>query len=575
MKVKQVIPIVFFSIFLFLISCNTPPTDVISETLRKAEECMEVHPDSALLILQGIPNPEELIGKNQADYGILMTQALDKNYMPLESDSLIQLAIRYYENSDNKVAKGKAYFYYGRYLYEVDKSLESLDVLLKTRDILKGTEEHRLLGLVYDDMGIINVMQQWYDEALSNFRESLRYYTAANDSLCISIALRNIGRIYLYKDNMDSAFFYSTTALKIATDHNLKSEATILHDLSVVSRVSGDYKKAENYILDSMDKTEPDDIHSRYISLGKMYFEIGKYAEAEKYLKESLVHTTSLESFSSAYSYLYKVSYKKEDYEEMISYVEKLDSVRGLYIDTRVIKNAIELQNKYRNEQLKNENLQIRNDKNSIILLSIIIVLIASIIVIYYYLLNKNNKRRIEDIEHAINQNEQEIQSYKTELLGYNESMTEHKDEMSELKGKIALLTNQNKDLTERLIILGYEKTPLETSEFDTYIIAFRTLIAIKKGVLNRKVSDYDFTMLIKLFNFLYNNYMDRLTAEADGLTKHEIELCCLLKLGLTNRELCQASNTTLESVRKAKARLKSRLKVPEDESLESYLANY
>ena len=57
---------------------------------------MDLCPDSALNLLKGIPEPEKLWGESQATYALLMTQAMDKNYMKFSSDSLIALALNYY-----------------------------------------------------------------------------------------------------------------------------------------------------------------------------------------------------------------------------------------------------------------------------------------------------------------------------------------------------------------------------------------------------------------------------------------------------------------------------------------------
>ena len=66
---------------------------------------MDLCPDSALNLLKGIPEPEKLWGESQATYALLMTQAMDKNYMKFSSDSLLELL---YNNSDfpSNVCKG-------------------------------------------------------------------------------------------------------------------------------------------------------------------------------------------------------------------------------------------------------------------------------------------------------------------------------------------------------------------------------------------------------------------------------------------------------------------------------------
>ena len=76
--------ILLFILPLWVISCQKTP-DFVVQTLSSAENCMEAHPDSALNLLKRIPNPESLHGKAQADYSLLMTQAMDKNYIKPES----------------------------------------------------------------------------------------------------------------------------------------------------------------------------------------------------------------------------------------------------------------------------------------------------------------------------------------------------------------------------------------------------------------------------------------------------------------------------------------------------------
>ena len=47
----------------------------------------------------------KLTGENQADYCLLLTQAMDKNDLPLSSDSLIQIAVGYYSNKGDAECK--------------------------------------------------------------------------------------------------------------------------------------------------------------------------------------------------------------------------------------------------------------------------------------------------------------------------------------------------------------------------------------------------------------------------------------------------------------------------------------
>lgn len=75
--------IILSSLFtVIFLSCNSG-LDGTMVMLKQAEQCMEAYPDSALQLLNGIHNPDELAKKERAEYLLLLTQARDKNYMDL------------------------------------------------------------------------------------------------------------------------------------------------------------------------------------------------------------------------------------------------------------------------------------------------------------------------------------------------------------------------------------------------------------------------------------------------------------------------------------------------------------
>ena len=68
-------------------------------------------PDSALQMLEAIPNPERLTGQTQADYALLLTQARSRCRITATSDSLIRIATDYYRHSDNHARKAASQLY--------------------------------------------------------------------------------------------------------------------------------------------------------------------------------------------------------------------------------------------------------------------------------------------------------------------------------------------------------------------------------------------------------------------------------------------------------------------------------
>lgn len=263
----------FIALFsLLVVSCYSTPDGVMS-SLSQAEKIMESRPDSAMAILQHIPTPETLHGKAQADYSLLMTQAMDKNYINFTSDSLIKFAVGYYGgHTEDLVAKGKSFYYYGRVMESLDKVEDAMTFYLKAKDVLENSQEYKLLGLMSEGLGNLNRKQKLFDAALINFRTSLQFYSKMPDSLGISFAYRNIGRVFLYKEQLDSAYYYFDKALHIADIKKYPSVSSMLLEVGVVHRSAGDYLGAESYFLSFIEQERNENnLYSGYLALGNLY----------------------------------------------------------------------------------------------------------------------------------------------------------------------------------------------------------------------------------------------------------------------------------------------------------------
>ena len=82
--------------------------------LTSAEALMNQHPDSALAILQGIDRSSLSSGKEKARYALLMSQALDKNYIDTTTFDILQPAIDYYIDKGTPDEKLTTFYYQGR-----------------------------------------------------------------------------------------------------------------------------------------------------------------------------------------------------------------------------------------------------------------------------------------------------------------------------------------------------------------------------------------------------------------------------------------------------------------------------
>ena len=583
MKTSFSIRIAFFFILSFLIVSCHRDMDAPNMTFSNVEKCMDLCPDSALNLLKGIPEPEKLWGESQATYALLMTQAMDKNYMKFSSDSLIALALNYYTiTQTSPIMYAKALFYHGRVMLELDKEEEALKSFLAAKDVYERTKDHKMLALILEEIGMINRRQELFDDALSNFRGALDTHIRLKDSLGIISVSQNIARVYLFKSQWDSCSYYYNNALEIAVKKNL-SEISILHELGILYRSMQELSEAERYFLAAYEKeTDEEKKYMECLSLGYLYMQMGQTEDARKYLKMSAKSSKAYTQIS-AFDCLYFLEKDIDNFEEAIVYHELADSITNAMEELNSRDLIASLQKKYENEKLQNDNLQMKVRYTNFMLWGMIAFLIVVACMCYYYYKNRNNKKKIAEIESQIRENEEEIERYQQEIediqiskdqvLKENLMLEENRTKVGELNGKIILLTMQNKTLSEHLKELGGELNVGTSSS--SFIHAFRLLLAIKEGTLRGKLSNEERQKLFSLFDLMYWNYVTRLLERAPTLTKHDLEICCFLKFGLTHEELSCIFHTTSDSVTRAKGRLKGRLGVSPQDDLDTFLKEF
>ena len=571
---------------LLVVSCHSTP-DTVVLSLSQAERIMESDPDSAMTILKHIPTPESLHGKAQADYSLLMTQAMDKNYMKFTSDSLIKFAVGYYGSyTEDIVSKGKAFYYYGRVMESLDKVEDAMKFYLKAKDVLGNSHEYKLLGLMSEGIGNLNRKQKLFDAALNDFRASLQFYSQIPDSLGISFAYRNIGRVFLYKEQLDSAYHYFDKALHIADIKKYPSVSSILLEVGVIHRSANDYLGAENCFLSFIEREiNKDNLYSGYLALGNLYLYMNRLKEAKMYLALCLKSPNIIVK-RDACECLYDLEKELNNFGVAIGYKDIADSLQSITQDIDIRNTIADLRSKYDSEKWQKESLQASIEKKNILLTGSFVGFIAILVIIYIYYKYRINQKLIRDISQRIRQNATEIEMYQEQILNYRnlqkETLKDYRNQIGELQGKVSVLEDQNKTLSIHLV---EKKGNIPDSDdndlYAIYMQGLRILLMLRKkedmdnNPDKKQLLDGDWDKLFHLSNALHNDFIMRIKKEFPNLTKHDLEICCLLRFGITHDVLGLAFLTTSESVTKAKGRLKKRLNLSTSDDLDDFLRKY
>ena len=109
---KGTIYILFAAVL--LLSCGAREIKDARKILDNVESFIQERPDSALSVLEGIDKSNLNNKELKARHGLLLSMALDKNFIDLTSDSLIAPVVKYYEGTKDYDHLFKAYYYLGR-----------------------------------------------------------------------------------------------------------------------------------------------------------------------------------------------------------------------------------------------------------------------------------------------------------------------------------------------------------------------------------------------------------------------------------------------------------------------------
>ena len=155
------------------------------DMLMRAETVIDKYPDSSLVLLRKV-NSGVLDRSDNARYCLLMTKALFKNSIPIVSDSLISIALDYYNNSGDSLKKAETYFYFGQVNADMKNSKLAMESLLKAADYASYSKNYKLLYLIYYYLGDLYLNEFLFGPAIKMHQKALSFSKLLNDSSYIT-----------------------------------------------------------------------------------------------------------------------------------------------------------------------------------------------------------------------------------------------------------------------------------------------------------------------------------------------------------------------------------------------------
>ena len=604
------------SIITSLISCthNKNYTTTFQPELAKAEAIMYRYPDSALHILQGIQPDNPSNNEQYATWALLMTQAQYKNQIE-QSDSLINIAYSYFINQDNAQRKALALYYKGILCHESHHAEDALSFYLEAATEIEKTNDYQLGFLINSEVGLMYLYRKLNDYAMEYFEKAHHNAELSNNQTYIAFSFIYIARAFSQKKQYNKAIEYYEKAIKIGQVNNYPTIlASAMNETSFLFLKTGENKKALQYAKDCIKIKKTD---QRIFSLGDTYRYLKMYDSAYFYLNQACL-SPNIHTARSAYQALYYISQEEKDYKKAVEYSNKLWFYQDSIGKTDRNKALIEMQEKYDQQKIINENNLSQIKKDRIIRNVLIALIILSFIIA---ITNYLYQRKIVSQKQEISEKEEKIR-YFTMKIHENETLiNRNKMRIEELtiqmEGSLEIKEQwkeQNKIRQE--IQQQNETLKLENNNLQNHISNYAQSLKEKSKELEamehlskenqylHKREDFLCNQLIKqteLFNklkttkyidnklwqeikekidLLFDNYTKRLCHQIPSLTDGDIQICCLIKLRFSNGDIANMLAISPTSVSKRKLRLKERIvqeigSLGENQSLDLWLMEY
>lgn len=196
------------------------------------------------------------------------------------------------------------------------------------------------------------------------------------------------------------------------------------------------------------------------------------------------------------------------------------------------------------------------------------VVLLFLLIGVYYFFRYRKNKRAFEQLSLQWEENERLLRQYRRE-------QQERSVPSDALGQQIYLLEMQNAELKKQLESRDRQAATEKPARLSVSDEGYNLFMKLKAEPVYIFIGEEEFAHLCRVTDLLYRQFATRLRRSYPELTKHDIETCCLLKAGLTNRELSIIFNNTPAAITKSKNRIKKRIGIGGEENLDTFLQTF
>lgn len=552
---------------LLLFSSCRRQSDDIDSFLHNAESLMNEHPEDALSIIRHIDRRKIYSSASEARYALLYSQALDKNYVDVTSDSLTAVAVNYYDRHGTKHERAMAHYYQGRVFSNAGNFDAAIRSYSLAEDAASGTDDYYLLGLINNAVGNLHFEQYDLDEALQRDQQAASFFHRAQSPYNEALAYIGVGTVYSLKGDNEQMEIVYNKAIEIykelgETDRILPLyEDLVVKSLDTCRNMALVKQGLRHYYREYNNGSIP----LRSFGIWQKIYLKENELDSAQLCGEIILRNRNLftsHKIAGCYSLLEQVEMARGNYPEAYRYVKQYIAVMDSINQEKEEALVLELEQKYRNRILNQsyENLKQHNDQQRIItglvLLFSLSLLVAGLLYLRKWRENAALKMREAEAE--------------KESLG--RACRELQEQLGTVGDRVDTDDEQERQLfdalEERMVVLRNWVDKAETMKPALFMKSFRDYMTVNVKS-KHALSDLQYVV-----NRKYYGVVDYLKAHYPELRKQDLDLCCLLCFGFSQHGICYLYNyEDIGSFYNKRSRLRKKLGLSPERTLESFIA--
>ena len=552
-------------------------THQINASLLQIEQLMYERPDSAWKILQHMPSISQLRKEEQALHALLFTQAQYKNYIPVKSDSLLRIAEAYYRTSNDSLHKAWTLFYLAQYYRDSDEKEKALSYFQQANIASRNIENNQFKFLLNLHWANLLSDEDAENKGIEKYQTANKYAILLKDTLKQIDLFERWGWCYLLngKYNQADSLFKEAMSLSMKTEIKFL-EKNLLAQLATTAYLKKEYFLALNLINRSISlEKDSTELYPLWANKANIFLSMNQYDSVRTYLQKDIRNSTLYQKAGKQkiwYQYEEKMNNLPKALEYSKRYAELLDTIYQKELSSKII----ELQHKYDYSLIQSENklLKIKRQRLYISLIAICMA-VLTVAVIFFYKRREEKRKLAEQMrskDDLMKEMRLQLQEKTIDLHAAQEKIIEKETALDKELSQREKMRSEysSKEAAMRKEILRHSEIIRKMEQLNK--MSQQDKIQSRSVVL----SDEEQDNLAEIVNICYNNFTDRLWKKFPTLTKADISLCCLIKIGISNSNMLYLLDTNKVALKKRKNRLKhDKMGMDENDSLDEFIMEF